>query len=91
MADHVQPSVVETTETFYHVRFRDPEEFDEIRTPEWASSPAASVVEGSEVRTGHQRAGDDWRVQSVLIPTDTIDSEQEATDRAVEIVEKIEE
>ncbi|MFD1511953.1 hypothetical protein [Halomarina rubra] len=89
MAENVQPSVVETTENFYHVRFRDPEEFDEIRTPEWATAPAESVVAGSEVRTGHRRAGDDWSIQSVLVPVDEVDGEREAVDRATAIAEKI--
>ncbi|MFC5970944.1 hypothetical protein ACFPYI_06320 [Halomarina salina] len=87
------PSVddVERTEEFYHVRFRDPDEFDEIRTPDWARSPAESVVQGSEVRTGHREGGDDWVVQSVLLPTDAVDDEAEARDRATEITSKIDE
>ncbi|MWG35257.1 hypothetical protein [Halomarina oriensis] len=47
-----------------------PDEFDEIRTPEWATSPATSAVAGSEVRTGHRSDGDDWRTQSVLVLVD---------------------
>ena len=84
------PSVqsVDTTEEYHHVRFRDPDEFDEIRTPDWATAPAESVCEGSEVRTGHV-ADDGWRVQSVLVPTDTVEDEDDARERAVRIVEKI--
>ena len=30
---------VDQTDDYYHVRFRDPDEFDEIRTPDWAEKP----------------------------------------------------
>ena len=87
-----QPSVqtVEEGDEYYHVRFRDPDEFDEIRTPDWARDPAESVVEGSEVRTGHEKDGDDWEVQSVLIPMDAVGDGDEAAELARQIVEKIE-
>lgn len=86
------PAIEETTDDYYHVRFRDPDEFDTIRTPEWAENAASSVADGAEVRTGHQEGGDDsdWEIQSVLIPTTAADDEEEAKDLAEEIVEKIE-
>lgn len=84
------PRSVEQTEEFYHVRFRDPDEFDTIRTPDWAKSPAESIVEGSEVRTGHREANDDWVVQSVLVPIGAADSEDLASDLAEDIASKIE-
>ena len=88
------PSVetVEESDDYYHVRFRDPDEFDTIRTPDWAENPAGSVVDGSEVRTGHQDDSDDddWEVQSVLVPTDAVDDEDAAADAAKDIVSKIE-
>ncbi len=80
---------VETTEGYYHVRFRDPDGFDDIRTPDWAAKPAESVVEGAEVRTGHRTDGD-WEIQNVLVPVDAVADEEEALDRAMAIVEKIE-
>lgn len=68
------------------------DEFDTIRTPDWAVHAASSVAEGAEVRTGHHVGGDDsdWEIQSVLVPTERASDEDAATDLAVEIVEKIE-
>ncbi len=79
---------VETDDDYVHVRFRDPDLFDEIRTPDWAEEPAGSVAEGSEVRTGKEKCDDDWLVQSVLIPADH--DEHDAREEAKQIVEKIE-
>jgi hypothetical protein len=73
---------------YIHVRFRDPDEFDDIRTPDWAEQPAHSVSDGSEVRTGKEEGDDEWRVQSVLI--DAHVGEEKAREQATEIVEKIE-
>ena len=84
------PSVkeVETSDEFVHVRFRDPDDFETIRTPDWAANAAGSVVDGAEVRMGDEKGNDDWEVQSVLIPKDV--GEDEAASKAREIVEKIE-
>jgi hypothetical protein len=86
------PSITETTDDYYHVRFNDPDEFDDIRTPDWAANPASSVAEGAEVRTGHEEGGgdSDWEVQSVLVPTDEASGEDDAVDQAERIVDKIE-
>ena len=64
-----QPSVtdVEKGDEFIHVRFRDPDLFKEIRTPDWASRAARSISEGAEVRTGERKDSDEWTVQSVLV------------------------
>jgi len=86
MAPSVQ--TVEKSEDYTHVRFRDPDDFDTIRTPDWAEKAASSVSEGAEVRTGKKKDSDDWEVQSVLIPSDV--DEDEAKERAEKIVEKIE-
>jgi len=85
-----QPSVqtVEESDDYTHVRFRDPDDFDTIRTPDWAANAAGSVSEGAEVRTGKRKDADDWEVQSVLVPGSV--DEKEATSRAREIVAKIE-
>lgn len=77
---------VELEDEYYHVRFRDPDEFDEIRTPDWAANVANSVSEGSEVRMG--RTGEDWLVQAVLIRKTA--GKSEAREQAEQIVEKIE-
>lgn len=79
---------VEESDEFIHVRFRDPDDFDEIRTPDWAANAASSVSDGAEVRTGQEKEGDEWLVQSVLIPADA--DEETAREQATDIVEKIE-
>ncbi|WP_247731571.1 hypothetical protein [Halovivax limisalsi] len=81
-------SKVETEDEYIHVRFRDPDRFDEIRTPDWAENPARSVSEGSEVRMGQEEGSDDWKVESVLIKKNVGEDEAEA--QASEIVDKIE-
>ncbi|MFB6166179.1 MAG: hypothetical protein ABEJ31_13540 [Haloarculaceae archaeon] len=80
---------VERSEDYYHVRYRDPDDFDEIRTPDWAANAANSVAEGAEVRTGHESGGDDWTVQSVLVPTGDADRDDQAQDLADRIVAKL--
>ncbi|WP_415381324.1 hypothetical protein [Halosimplex sp. TS25] len=81
---------VERSENYYHVRYRDPDDFDEIRTPDWAENVAGSVVSGAEVRTGDEHGNDDWTAQSVLIPVDSVADENEARDAATQIVQKME-
>lgn len=87
MADVPDIETVETEDDYIHVRFRDPDEFDEIRTPDWAQNPAESVSEGAEVRTGNTEGDDDWEVQSVLIKKSV--GEEKAREQAKDIVEKI--
>jgi hypothetical protein len=84
------PSVkmVDTEGEFRHVRFRDPDDFEEIRTPDWASNVSDSVSKNSEVRMG--KTGDDWKVQSVLIRKRSGD-EEKARELAERIIRKIEE
>ena len=79
---------VDTEDDYIHVRFRDPDRYETIRTPDWAKQPAGSVSENAEVRTGKQKEGDDWEVQSVLIEKHV--GEQKAREQAKRIVEKIE-
>lgn len=85
-----QPDVQEVDEgdDYIHVRFRDPDDFDEIRTPDWANNAAESVSEGAEVRTGDRKGNEDWEVQSVLVKKSV--GEEKAREQAKEIVEKIE-
>ena len=78
---------VETEDDYIHVRFRDPNQYETIRTPDWAKEPAESVSEGAEVRTGQKEGSDDWEVQSVLIKKSV--GEDKAKEQAKEIVEKI--
>lgn len=88
MADTPDINAVETEDDYIHVRFRDPDQFDDIRTPDWAKNPSQSVSEGSEVRMGQEEGSDDWEVQTVLIQKTV--GEDKAKDQAQEIVEKIE-
>lgn len=88
MADTPDINAVETEDDYIHVRFRDPDQFDDIRTPDWAKNPAQSVSEGSEVRMGQEEGSDDWEVQTVLIQKTV--GEDKAKDQAQEIVKKIE-
>lgn len=88
MGDIPDVEKVETEDDYIHVRFRDPDQYDEIRTPDWADNPAESVSEGSEVRTGKVEGDDDWEVTSVLIQKNV--GEEKAEEQAREIVEKIE-
>ena len=80
--------MVDTEDEYIHVRFRDPDEFDTIRTPDWAANAAGSVSEGAEVRTGKRKNSDDWEVESVLIKKNV--GEEKAREQARKIVEKIE-
>jgi len=88
MADTPDINTVEPEDDYIHVRFRDPDRYDEIRTPEWAAQPARSVSEGSEVRTGKLEGEDEWEITSVLL--DKHVGEETAKDQAREIVDKIE-
>ncbi|WP_121821815.1 hypothetical protein [Halostella salina] len=87
MANEPSVQTVEEGDDYYHVRFRDPDEFDEIRTPDWADEASDSVSEGSEVRTGKESGSDDWAVQSVLIKKSV--GEEKAREQAREVVETI--
>lgn len=93
MAEDRSIETVEKGDDYYHVRYADPDAFDTIRTPDWAANAAGSVVDGSEVRTGHEEGDgdDDWETQSVLVPVDEVDDEDEARSAADDIVEKINE
>jgi hypothetical protein len=89
MAQSKQVESVEEGDDYYHVRYRDPDQFSTIRTPDWADEPADSVVEGGEVRMGDREGDDDWEIQSVLVPIEET-AEDEAEQLANDIVEKIE-
>ena len=81
---------VDESENYYHVRYRDPDDFDEIRTPDWAGNIANSVVDGGEVRTGDEHGNESWTVQSVLVPVGAVVDEAEARDTADEILDNME-
>jgi hypothetical protein len=81
------PRSVELEGEYYHVRFHDPSDFAEIRTPEWARAVAEEVSSGSRVRTGRRSGSDDWVVQSVLLPKSA--GKSTARSDAVRIAEKL--
>lgn len=83
-----QIRAVEAGDEYVHVRIRNPDAFETIRTPDWAARAADSIREGSEVRTGKLKGSDEWSIQSVLLRK-PIDS-QTATRDASRIVRKIE-
>lgn len=84
------PNVIDVDESdeYIHVTFRDPDDFETIRTPDWAENAAASVSEGAEVRTGKRTDSDDWEIQSVLV--EKSHGEDEAREQAKQIVDEIE-
>ena len=84
------PSVkgVESEGDYIHVRFRQPSEFDDIRTPDWAQNLASEVSTGSKVRMGHRKESDSWAVQSVLIKKSV--GKSKAREQAKSVLKKIE-
>ncbi|MFC6873221.1 hypothetical protein [Halobellus marinus] len=88
MARIPEAKSITTEDEYIHVRYRDPDQFDQIRTPDWADRTSDSVSEGSEVRMGKRDATDDWVVQSVLIQKNV--GEQKAREQADEIIREIE-
>lgn len=88
MVPQPQLESIDLEDDYYHARFRDPDQFDTIRTPDWAENVAESVSEGAEVRMGQEEGSDDWNVQSVLIKKQA--GENKAQEQAEEIAQKIE-
>ena len=83
---NIKSSTIE--DEYIHVRYRDPDQFDQIRTPDWADRVSDSVSEGSEVRMGKRKDSDDWVVQSVLIKKNV--GEEKAREQADKIIREIE-
>lgn len=90
MASQLTVKTVERGDSYYHVRFRDPDTFGEIRTPAWANRSARSVVPESKVRMG-RNDDDEWLVQSVLVPIDAVTDDDDASRRALQVVTKVSE
>jgi hypothetical protein len=88
MANIPEINAVELEGDYIHVQFRDPDRFNEIRTPDWAANAAQSVSDGAKVRTGKLDESDDWMVETVLLKKSV--GEDKAPEQATEIVEKIE-
>lgn len=77
-----QPSTVEPDGNYVCVRYRDPEEFETVQSPEWARKAAESVIDGSELRVGKRAGDENWIPQEVLIPepVDTTDARRKANE-----------
>lgn len=76
MPDIQQPATVESKGDYVCILYRDPEEFETVRTPDWARKAAESVVAGSQVRVGKRADRRNWIPQEVLVPepVDTTDA-----------------
>jgi hypothetical protein len=85
MTSQLTVKAVEHYEDHYHVRFRDADDFDELGTPDWASELAEAEVPGSEVRMGEDET-DEWLVQRVSVPVSLVDSEGDASRKALQVV-----
>ena len=72
----------------YVVRFRESRRFPEVSMPAWAQDRAGALVDGARVRVG--RLGSDSLVETVRIPLDAASDEDEASQLAERIVERIE-
>lgn len=88
MTEIQQPSTVETEGDYVRVRYHDPDEFESLRTPEWARKASESVVDGSEVRLGKRTETEHWIPLEVLIP-EPVDPD-DARRQANEIIQRIE-
>ncbi len=85
MTSQLTVTGVEEHGDHYHVRFRDDEELDELETPDWAAELAESEVPESDVRMS-QDDTDEWLIQSVRIPVTHVDSEDDASRKALQVV-----
>lgn len=82
--------LVAAEEDYFHVRYRPPSQFDQIRTPGWAAKVAHSVSRNAKVRMGKTPAGN-WLVQSVLIRRGHGKTKNDAMSLASRIMDKVEE
>lgn len=88
MAQITKPVAIETDGDDVCVRYRDPDVFETIHTPEWAETASNSVVEGSELRLGKRVDSSDWEPQSVRIPEPI--GVEDARRKADEILQRVE-
>lgn len=88
MASQLTVKKIERDGRYYDVRFRDPETFRALRSPASANRTARSVVPESKVRMG-QTDDDEWLVQSVLVPIDAVEDDEDASRKALQIVTKV--
>lgn len=90
MTSQLTVKAVERYEDYYHVRFRDADEFEELETPDWATDLAERDVPGSDVLLGKDDT-DEWLVQRVRVPVTAVDDEGDASRKALQIVTPVSE
>jgi len=88
MTSQLTVKAVDRYEDYYHVRFRDADEFDELETPDWASELVEAELPRSEVWMGQDET-DEWLVQSVRVPVNRMDDEGDASRKALQVVSLI--
>jgi len=88
MSSQLTVKEIDQHEDHYHVRFRDPDDFDQLETPEWASELADEELPGSDVQMGRDEA-DEWLIQSVRVPVDRADAKDDASRKALQVVSLI--
>lgn len=88
MTSQLTVKTIDQHEDHYHVQFRDPDEFDDVETPEWARELAESELAGSDVQMGQDET-DDWFIQGVRVPLDHADGEGDASRKALQVVSLI--
>jgi len=84
MTSQLTVQSVDHTGDYYHVRFRESDEFDGLETPDWASELAETELSGSDVQMGRDET-DDWLVQRVRVPADRVDGEGDASRKALQV------
>jgi hypothetical protein len=85
MTSQLTVTAVERREDHYDGRFRDDDELDDVGTPGWAQDLADSAVSDSEVRMGRDDT-DEWLVHSVRVPAAAVDSDDDASRKALQVV-----
>lgn len=88
MSSQLTVKAVDRQGDHYHVRFRDPDDFDDLETPAWASELAESELSGSDVRMGRDETGE-WLIQRVRVPVDRADGDDDASRKALQVVSLI--
>jgi len=81
-----EPRVAES-QTCFVIQFRRSAEFARVRTPAWAQEVGSSVLPGTTVWVGS--LGTNSVVESILVPKDDVDDEDEAGAIADRIRERV--
>lgn len=90
MVSQLTVESVEREDKQYRVQFRDADAVDELVSPDWARELADEELSDADVLMGKDESGD-WLVQSILVPRDAVDSEEDASRKGIEVVTEISE